>query len=112
MKIYKHLYDNPKNKDGSDKENELLGEFELVDGDMKDYSYQVIVRDKDNKLFILHGREISGFYNPSKGGTQYSLEPLEENYFVKMYLNFNHQPTERERSKVKDWRIDGGRFGQ
>ena len=52
MKIYKHTYDNPKNADGSDKENELLGEFELIDGDLNGYSYTAIVKDKNGKRLV------------------------------------------------------------
>jgi hypothetical protein len=88
MKIYERIYDNPLDK--NKKENKLLGEFELIDGDMNDYSYQVIVKsNKDKELYILHGREISGFYNPGMGGTKHLLEKLTKNRFVKAYIKFN-----------------------
>ncbi len=87
-KIYERFYDNPKNEDGTDKENELLGEFELIEGDMSEYSYEIIVKSKeDGELYILKGTEVSGYYNPGKGGTKNSLERLTENKFVKAYLN-------------------------
>ena len=89
MKIYKHVFDNPLNEDGTKKENELFGEFDIVDGSMDDYSYEVIVKDKSDKLFILHGKEVSGLYNPKEGGTRNRIEPLEDNYFVKIYKQFN-----------------------
>lgn len=89
MQIFKHVYDNPKNNDGTNKPNELLGDFDLLDGDMNDYSYDVIVRSKaDGKVYILHGKEVSDYYHPNLGGTRNYLEPLTENYFVKMYLKF------------------------
>ena len=85
------MYDNPKNPDGSDKENALLGEFDLVDGIMDDYAYEVIVRSKDDgELYILNGREVSGYRNPGKGGTRHFLELLKENYFVKKYIELTH----------------------
>ena len=91
MKIYKHAYDNPQNEDGTYKENTLLGEFELVDGSMDSYSYSVIVKDDKGELFILTGTEVSGYYNPGKGGTRNRIEPLKENYFVQQYLsNYSH----------------------
>jgi len=91
MKIYEHAFDNPCNEDGTKKENKLLGNFEIVDGLMDDYSYRVIIKDKDEKLFVLNGTEVSGFYNPKMGGTKNRIEPLEDNYFVKIYKKFNKQ---------------------
>ena len=89
MKIYEKVYDEPKKKDGTDKENKLLGTFELVDGEMNDYSYEVVVKSKtDNELYILKGREVSGFYFPDQGGTRHTLEKLTENKFVKAYKKF------------------------
>lgn len=89
MKILKYSYDNPKDRNGKNKENELLGDFELLNGEMDDYSYQVIVKNSKGELFILTGKEVSGFYYPEKGGTRNSIEKLDENYFVKMYLKYN-----------------------
>lgn len=50
-KINRHIYDNPKNKDGSDKPNELLGEFEIIYGDTNDYAFSVIGVNKEGKIF-------------------------------------------------------------
>lgn len=88
MKIYERIYDNPKNKDGSEKPNELLGEFELLSGDMNDYSYQVYVRGKDGEVYKLTGREVSGLYHPNGGGTKHFLEKLSDTPDVKAYLEF------------------------
>lgn len=89
MKIYERVYDDPINKDGTEKENKFLGEFELINGGMDDYSYEVIVKsDENGELYILKGIEVSGFYNPNKGGTRHVLEKLTENKFVKAYLSF------------------------
>ena len=89
-KIYERVYDNPKNEDGTEKPNKLLGEFEIVDGEMNDYSYEIIVRSKeDNELYILYGREVSGYYHQGEGGTRNMLQKLTENPFVKAYINCN-----------------------
>ena len=88
MKIYKRIYDNPIDESGNEKPNELLGEFDLIDGDMNDYSYEVIVKSKETgELFILFGREVSGFYNKGLGGTSHTIEKLTDNKFVKAYIN-------------------------
>ena len=99
MKIYRRVYDSDKYEDGTEKENEFLGEFELLDGDMNDYSYQVIVKNEAGELFILYGKEVSDFYCPNMGGTRHSLEPLKENYFVKKYLEFSSQNNNKETNK-------------
>lgn len=97
MKIYKYIYDQPINKDGTQKENELLGEFELIDGAMDDYSYEVIVMDKkDNKPYILFGRERSGFHYPEKGGTIHMLENLLDNKFVKAFIKYNAKQNDKK----------------
>jgi len=89
MKIYERIYDEPLNKDGTAKANKLLGEFELIEGNMDDYFYEVIVKSiTDDELYILIGREVSGFYHPNEGGTKNSLQKLTENKFVKAYLNY------------------------
>lgn len=86
MKIYERFYDNPKNKDGTDKPNKLLGDFELLEGDMNDYSYECIVRDEHMEVYKLVGREVSGYYHPNEGGTKHSLHPLSDSPDVKAYL--------------------------
>lgn len=92
MKIYRMLYDNNLTKDGIEKENELLGDFELIAGNMNGYSYECIVIDiKSKELYILTGREISGYYHPNMGGTKHFLEKLTDNYFVKMYLKYKNE---------------------
>ena len=87
MKLYERIYDNPINKDGTKKPNKFLGEFELIEGKMDSYSYEVIVKNKeDNELYILFGYEVSGFYHPNEGGIRHLLEKLTENRFVKAYI--------------------------
>jgi len=84
MDIYRRIYDNPYNEDWSEKDNELLWTFDLLDWDMDDYSYDVIVRSRqDGKIYILHWQEIS-FKN---WWTKHTLSLLEDNYFVKSYIS-------------------------
>mgnify|MGYP001593539948 CR=1 FL=1 len=84
IEIYERVYDNPLNDDGTKKENKLLGEFELIEGKMDDYSYEGIVKSKvDNELYILRGLEVSGYYHPQTGGTRHTLEKLSNNKFAK-----------------------------
>lgn len=83
-KIYKRIYDNPKNKDGSDKENELLGEFEIVYGEFG-YAFSLIgINKEDNKPYNIIGDEVSGYYNPGMGGTKIRIVPiiLQEEHWV------------------------------
>jgi hypothetical protein len=88
MKIYERIYDNPKNEDGTDKPNKLLGEFEILEGDMNGYSYEVIIKDSDGEIYKLVGKEVSGYYYPNQGGTKHFLTKLSESSDVKAYLKF------------------------
>lgn len=88
MEVYERIYDNPLNEDGTEKPNKLLGSFDLVDGSMDDYSYEVIVKDKSGELYILSGREVSGLYHPKEGGTRHFIEKLTENRFVKAFIKY------------------------
>jgi hypothetical protein len=88
MKIYQRVYDNPLNKDGTKKTNKLLGEFELLEGNMEDYSYKVYVKDKNGEVYKLTGVEVSGYLHPNEGGTRHILTKLSETEEVKAYLKF------------------------
>ena len=77
IKIYKRIYDNPKNTDGSDKENELLGEFKIIYGNYPDYAFSLIgIKKDDGKIYNIVGDEVSGFYNPGEGGTRCSINEI------------------------------------
>ena len=89
MKIYERDYDNPKSEDGTDKPNKLLGEFEIVEGKMDDYSYVVFGKDDKGELYKITGTEVSGYYCPGKGGTKNTIKALSECKEVKIYLKYN-----------------------
>jgi len=71
MNINKYVYDNPKNEDGSDKENESLGDFEIIYGDMHDYSFSVLAIDNQNgRIYNIVGDEVSGRFGNKNAGTK------------------------------------------
>ena len=73
-KIYKRIYDDTKNKDGTEKENELLGEFEIIYGDYPDYAFSLIgIKKDDNKIYNIVGDEVSGMGGRPDGGTKCSI---------------------------------------
>ena len=87
MKIFERAYDEPKNKDGTLKSNKLLGDFEIIKGEMDGYSYVVYAKNNDDgKLYKIIGREVSGFYHPGEGGTKNFIEELSKCEDVKIYL--------------------------
>jgi len=91
IKLYVHTYDNPLKKDGTKKENQFLGEFELLEGTLDDYSYEVYGRNVgDGRIYKIIGKEVSGFYHPLEGGTRNFIELLEESPDVKAYIRLNN----------------------
>ena len=71
-------YDNPLNEDGTKKENKLLGKFKIFYGDDNDYSYVMFGIDKNKEVYKIIGKEVSGYYNPGKGGTRNEIIKLSE----------------------------------
>ena len=86
MKIYERVYDEPFSPMGIKKDNKLLGYFELVEGNMDDYSYTCYLKDKKGEIYKLIGKEVSGFYNPLLGGTLHRIIKLSETEDVQAYL--------------------------
>ena len=69
-KIYKRIYDDPKDKQGNEKPNELLGEFKIIYGEWH-YAFSLIGISKEDGLpYNIIGDEVSGYYNPEIGGTK------------------------------------------
>jgi len=67
-KIYDRYYDSPINKDGSEKEANLLGEFqilEILEDDMYSSIKIGVLKDTD-KIYIINESEVSGFNGGSK----------------------------------------------
>lgn len=81
VEIFKHYYDNPKDKNGNDKPNESLGIFTILDGQtkgeiMNDYSFSFYGK-QDNGIYRVQGREVSGMYGNPDAGTICSTEKIE-----------------------------------
>jgi hypothetical protein len=88
IKIYEMFYDNPLNDDGTEKPNKLLGEFEIIDGDMdmRGYDYVVYGKDSSGELWKIEGIEVLGLYSPGLGGTEHKITKLSECEEVRIYL--------------------------
>ena len=93
IEVWERVYDCDINKDGSKKPNKFLGEFELLEDKElpNDYSYEVFVKDKDGKICILRGVEVSGYYHPNEGGTKNSIKPVEEHDLIGRYIKLLRQ---------------------
>lgn len=90
IEIRKHIYDNPLNKDWTEKDNELLWVFlmtEEEENDMWWYSYSTFWV-KDNELYFIKWVEISWMYGNYKAGTQHYISKVSEHDIVKKYLQF------------------------
>lgn len=73
MKIYKRYYDNPKKKDGSLKENELLGDFTIIEA-LVDGGYSSIKIGASNDVpYLIIESEVTGH----NGGTRVEAFKLE-----------------------------------
>ena len=78
-KIYRHFYDNSKEKDGKEKPNELLGTFEIKEGSMDGHDFEFVgVRQEDGKKYRVHGQEISGLADSYNAGTKCFVEFITE----------------------------------
>jgi len=79
-KVFKRFYDNPLNPDGTEKPNELLGEFFVVHQLWEDsYAEQFIgmkTDPEDTRIFLVEGKEISG----TNGGSRYDVTELPDLY--------------------------------
>ena len=77
IKIYRHLYDNDKNRDGTAKPNEYLGEFEIDENTTLGYDFEFeAIRKEDGKKYKVFGQEISGFADIYNAGTKCFIELL------------------------------------
>jgi hypothetical protein len=75
-KIYKYFYDNPKDREGKEKSNEFLGEFE-IEGDITGYDYEVIGIMNGRRYQII-GVEVSYLVDRYHAGIKNFVVPLGE----------------------------------
>jgi hypothetical protein len=57
IQIYRKAYDNPLNHDGTEKENEFLGEFELLETIEEDIYSSSSIGEKDGKIYLINEKE-------------------------------------------------------
>lgn len=74
-KIYRYFYDNPKDPKGKDKPNELLGEFEIINGDTTGYDFEAVGM-KDGKKYKIFGQEVSALADYYNAGTKCFVEEI------------------------------------
>lgn len=79
-KVYRHWYDNPKDKSGNKKPNEILGEFEFTPNErekMNGYSFETTAI-KNGKKYKIIGQEVSGLADSYNAGVMIFAELIEE----------------------------------
>ena len=74
MEIFKRLFDNPNKKDGTPKENEKLGDFEIVKTIRKDTYTSTIIGKKESKTYLIEEYEVCGF----NGGSEFIITEITE----------------------------------
>ena len=57
IQIYRKAYDNPQHSDGTEKENEFLGEFELLETIEEDTYSSSSIGEKDGEIYFIHEKE-------------------------------------------------------
>ena len=69
IRIYKKAYDNPLNSDGTEKENEFLGEFELLETIEEDTYSSSSIGERDGKIYFISEKE-------TKYGSKFAVTKL------------------------------------
>jgi hypothetical protein len=86
IKIYERFYDGqPNGFSDETHNNQLLGEFEIIYGDINGYAFSAIgVKKDDGKIYNIVGDEVSGFYHRGQGGTKITIYEivLKKEYWV------------------------------
>lgn len=72
MEIYERLYDNPLNRDGSFKENKLLGDFEILEVIHEDLYSSKQIATSSGKVYLITEKEVSGV----NGGSRFEVKEL------------------------------------
>ncbi len=88
VEIMERFYDCETDDFGNKKPNKSLGKFLMSDEWEKklfeDYSCNTY-GIKDNELYEIIGKEVSGFYNRCQGGVKFSVVKLSENETIKTW---------------------------
>lgn len=70
--IYKRMYDNPFNPDGSDKEKEVLGVFNIIETIEEDSYSGLWIGENDGVVYLIKEIEVSGH----NGGSRCEIKVL------------------------------------
>lgn len=88
VEIMERFYDCETDDFGNKKPNKSLGKFLMSDEWEKklfeDYNCNTY-GIKDNELYEIIGKEVSGFYNRGQGGIKFSVVKLSENETIKTW---------------------------
>lgn len=74
--VFERMYDNPKNEDGTDKPNKLIGEFEVVEWLHEDMYESQFIGLMDDEIYLVTETEVSGYSQPELGGSRFSIKKL------------------------------------
>lgn len=75
IKIYRHLYDKDTDDKGIKKPNELLGDFDVLEGDSAGYEFEFVgIRKEDGKRYRVFGVEVSYLTDRYNAGTKCFIE--------------------------------------
>jgi hypothetical protein len=69
IQIYRKAYDNPLKEDGTEKENEFLGEFELLETIEEDTYSSSSIGERNGKIYFINQKE-------TKYGSFFSVDEL------------------------------------
>lgn len=72
MKVYRRSYDSPLNPDGSEKLNEFLGEFEIIESIHEDSYSGIWIGAEKDKVYLIREFEVAGV----NGGSRYEVKEL------------------------------------
>lgn len=76
MKIYKRIYDSPKDKNGNIQPNEYLGDYDIIEVLYEDFYSSQRIGTKDGKVFLISEYEVSGRRDPYIGGSRFEVKEL------------------------------------
>lgn len=72
MKIYKRDYDNAYDKQGNPKENQFLGDFNIIETIFEDTYASSRIGIKDGKVYLISEEEVGGF----NGGSRFEIKEI------------------------------------
>lgn len=77
MKIYKRFYDQPKQPDGTEKENMFLGDFKILETIEEDMYSSMRVGEENGKIYLIIETEVS-HHNAGSRFAIYEIKKLKK----------------------------------